>query len=93
MQENVLQNILNGDRVNYTVPQRLNVSAVDDKLNIFLRVNNVYHDKKLVVKCNDTILAEFKKRHLAPSEMEKIILNKNILEKIDGDITVSLKDC
>ena len=86
-------NILNGDRVNYTVPQRLNVSAVDDKLNIFLRVNNVYHDKKLIVKCNDTILAEFKKRHLAPSEMEKIILNKNILEKIDGDITVSLKDC
>lgn len=85
-------NIINGNRVNYTVPQKLNVNAVEDKLNIFLRVNNIYENKELVVKCKDTIVAKFKRPYLAPSEMQKLTIPKAILEKIDGDITVSLED-
>ena len=85
-------NIVNGININYTVPQRLNIDAVDDKLTIFMRVNNIYHDKSLVVRCNDEIIAKFKRQHLAPSEMEKIILPKAILSKINGDITISLEE-
>lgn len=85
-------NIINGDKVNYTVPQRLNVGAVDDKLTIFMRVNNIYHNKSLVVRCGEEKIASFKRNHLAPSEMEKILLNKAQLENITGDITISLED-
>lgn len=85
-------NIINGSNVNYTVPQRLNVEAVDDKLTIFMRVNNIYHNKALVVRCNDEVIAKFKRAHLAPSEMEKVVLGKVLLEKIKGDITISLED-
>lgn len=85
-------NIINGANVNYTVPQRLNIDAVDDKLIIFMRVNNIYHNKSLVVRCNGEEIAKFKRQHLAPSEMEKIILSKAILNKIDGDITISLEE-
>lgn len=84
--------IVNGKNVNYTVPQKLNIEAVEDKLTIFMRVNNIYHNKSLVVKCGEEKIASFKRNHLAPSEMEKILLNKTQLEKITGDITISLED-
>lgn len=85
-------NIINGQNVSYTVPQRLNVEAVEDKLTVFMRVNNIYHNKKLVVTCGDEVIASFKRQHLAPSEMEKILLNKAQLGKIAGDIKISLED-
>ncbi|AGX43798.1 hydrogen cyanide synthase subunit HcnB [Clostridium saccharobutylicum] len=85
-------NIINGQNINYTVPQRLNVNAVDDKLTIFMRVNNIYHNKALVVRSEDEVIAKFKRAHLAPSEMEKVVLSKVLLDKVKGDITISLED-
>lgn len=85
-------NIINGKNINYTVPQKLNIENIEDKLNIFLRVNNIYKNKVLVITLGEIEIARFKKEHLAPSEMEKLILTKKQLEKINGDIKISLKD-
>lgn len=85
-------NIINGANINYTVPQRLNIKAVEDKQTIFMRVNNIYHNKALVVRCNDKVIARFKREHLAPSEMEKVILPKAIVNRIEGNLIVSLED-
>ena len=85
-------NILNGPNINYTVPQRLNIHAVEDKLTVFMRVNNIYYNKRLVVKSGDEVIASFRRQHLAPAEMEKIILNKGHLRKIRKDITIYLED-
>lgn len=84
-------NIVNGQNVNYTVPQRFNVDAIDGGMTVFMRVNNIYHDKALVVREGDREIASFKRKHLAPSEMEKIILPKKLLEGVKGDITISLE--
>ncbi|MPL98168.1 Ferredoxin--NADP reductase [bioreactor metagenome] len=84
--------ILNGKNINYTVPQKVSVEAVEDKLTIFMRVNNIYKDKVITVKNKDKVIASFKRKHLAPSEMEKIILNKKLLEGIEGNIVISLED-
>ena len=86
-------NIINGNSINYTVPQRLNISAIEDKLTIFMRVNNIYKNKALVVRDGEKIIASFKRSHLAPAEMEKIILKDSELKNINGDITISLEDC
>ncbi|PJI09200.1 MULTISPECIES: NAD(P)/FAD-dependent oxidoreductase [Clostridium] len=85
-------NVVNGKNVNYTVPQKLNTDDVQDKLTIFMRVNNIYHNKVLVVRSGDTIIAKFKRANLAPSEMEKIVLSKVLLDKIKDDVTISLED-
>lgn len=85
-------NIMNGQNINYTVPQKVDIEAVDDKLTIFMRVNNIYHNKVLVVRCNDEVIAKFKREHLAPSEMEKVILPKVLLNKVKFDMTISLED-
>ena len=57
-----------------------------------MRVNNIYRDKALVVRSGDEVIAKFKRSHLAPSEMEKVILSRVLLEKANGDITVSLEE-
>lgn len=85
-------NIINGKNINYTVPQRFSLEGIEDKLIIFLRVNNVYKDKMLVVKSKDKIIASFKKKHLAPSEMEKVILPKKLLENVNEDLIISLEE-
>jgi NADPH-dependent 2,4-dienoyl-CoA reductase/sulfur reductase-like enzyme len=85
-------NIINGQNVNYTVPQRLSIEDVSDKLTVFMRVNNIYHDKALVVRSNNEVIGKFKRAHLAPSEMEKVVLSKVLLDKVKGDITISLED-
>ena len=85
-------NIINGKNINYTVPQKLSVEAIEDNVTVFMRVNNIYHDKVIRVKNGDKIIANFKRKHLAPSEMEKILLSKKILEEIQGDIIISLED-
>lgn len=83
--------IINGQNVNYTVPQRVNVDAIDGSMTVFMRVNNIYHDKDLVVREGDREIASFKRKHLAPSEMEKIILPKKLLEGVKSDLTISLE--
>lgn len=85
-------NIKNGKNINYTVPQKVSIEGIEDKLRIFMRVNNVYKDKIITVKNEDKVIAKFKRKHLAPSEMEQILLSKNLLENLSGDIVISLED-
>jgi NADPH-dependent 2,4-dienoyl-CoA reductase/sulfur reductase-like enzyme len=85
-------NIINGKNINYTVPQRLSPKSVETNLIVFMRVNNIYKNKVIKVKSGKKIIAIFKREHLAPSEMEKIILNKKQLENIIDDIVISLEE-
>ncbi|SCI98510.1 Thioredoxin reductase [uncultured Clostridium sp.] len=84
--------VINGKNINYTVPQKISVDSMKDNLTMFMRVNNIYHDKKIVVRSGENIVAEFKRKHLAPSEMEKIILKKSLLLNIQEDLVVSLEE-
>jgi len=73
-----------GYGVNYTVPQKVNLDNIEDKLEIFMRVGNVYRDVKLELRDGDKTLISLKKKHMAPGEMEKIIVPKVILDRVEG---------
>ncbi|MGL5355951.1 MAG: pyridine nucleotide-disulfide oxidoreductase, partial [Cetobacterium sp.] len=89
--ENV-SNVKNGEGIVYTVPQVINLDNLQNKLEIFMRVNNIYKNRKIVVKEGDNIIASFKRLHLAPGEMEKILLPEVLLKKISKDITIELQE-
>lgn len=79
-----------GSGLIYTVPQNFNVNTESKLLNISFRVNNVYKNKKISVKCQDKEIAKFKRSHLVPSEMEKIsvptdLIKSNLVISIEGD--------
>ena len=67
------------------------MNNIDKSLEVFMRVRNIYHDMKLEVKDGENVVMSIKKPHVAPGEMEKIMIPKVILEKIQGnEITVEL---
>ena len=79
----------NGDGVTYTVPQRIR-PAQTDKAEIFFRVNRVCKDSEIRVHSGDTLIAKFRRAHLAPGEMEHITLPKQLLNKVNGELTISI---
>lgn len=85
--------LTNGDGVAYTVPQRIRRSGVKKSAEVFFRVSRVCGRSTLCVRCGDGDIAEFKRDHLAPGEMEHIVLPKALLEKCgSGNLTISVKE-
>lgn len=86
-------NVTTSNGVTYTVPQKIRTERVDKFVKLFLRVNRVCSDTKIVVKSGEKQIAAFKREHLAPGEMEQITLPKKILDTVDTDcITVMLEE-
>ena len=84
--------IKNGDGVNGIVPQKVRPSNVDKKVEVMFRARNVFTDVAIKVKSNGEELASFKREHMAPGEMEKIVIPKAFLDKVEnGEITVSVE--
>ena len=83
--------IENGEAVNYTVPQHVRPDHVSKFVEIFFRTNNVYRDREIRITSGGEVLASFRREHMAPGEMEKIVFPKALFSKIqDHTITVSV---
>lgn len=84
--------LINGDDVSYTVPQKVRINNVDDSLNIFFRVRRVMKDKYLYAISGDNVLVKVKRLHLAPGEMESIKIPKAKLLGLKDPIIVKVGD-
>jgi NADPH-dependent 2,4-dienoyl-CoA reductase/sulfur reductase-like enzyme/CxxC motif-containing protein len=82
--------VKNGDGVGYTVPQKIRMDNVDKSVEIFFRTKAIYKEAQIEVKSADGLIANFKREHMAPGEMEKIMLPKVLLEKAKGEISLSI---
>lgn len=80
-----------GEGIIYVVPQSVNVDS-DEDVNLFMRVRQIYKNKKLVVKSDDKVILEKKRLHMIPSEMENIKISKDLFKDIKGNITVSVEE-
>lgn len=76
--------IINEKGITYTVPQKFRGENIDKALEIFMRVNNIYKNVKLEVKDEEKVLMSLNKQHLAPGEMEKVMVPKKILDTMVG---------
>ncbi|MCS5422645.1 MULTISPECIES: NAD(P)/FAD-dependent oxidoreductase [Psychrilyobacter] len=78
--------------ISYTVPQKFRKENIDKGLEVFMRVREVFKDVKLEVRCGDEVLMSLKKPHMAPGEMEKIMIPKVFMDKINTNkIEVTIK--
>ena len=84
--------VRNGNRVNYVVPQRVDLGSAPDEIPFFLRVSNVFRDTRLVVSDGSgRVLKEIKRLRVAPAEMERVVLPREKFEGVD-ELVVSLED-
>lgn len=70
--------------VRYTVPQKVNILTMKDRLKVRFRVGDVYKDKYISVYAGEERIIHKKKKILAPGEMEEVLLEKAKLKDIDG---------
>ncbi|MBR0577111.1 FAD-dependent oxidoreductase [Proteiniclasticum sp. BAD-10] len=85
--------IVNGSRVNYTVPQQVRLENILDGQEIMFRVSNVFKDINITVRNNEgELIKKLRRPIVAPGEMEKIKLKKEELEKANGKLTIALEE-
>lgn len=82
-----------GAHVTYTVPQKVRPACVESTAEISFRVDAVMQNRRICVR-TDTgrLLCSFPREHLAPGEMEHIILPKKLLDQAAGPLTVSVEE-
>lgn len=74
----------NGNGISYTVPQKVRIVNIKKVLEVFMRVNRIFKEVTLKVRAGEEILMSLKKNHMAPGEMERIMLPKAKLELAKG---------
>ena len=84
--------VTNGNGVSYTVPQRINKAALEANTRVFFRVNRIFHQSKIAVICGENEIASYKRAHMAPGEMESILIPKNLLDSVTGEIIIACRE-
>ncbi|MDD6796445.1 MAG: FAD-dependent oxidoreductase [Clostridiaceae bacterium] len=92
LQDGVEFEIINGEGIGYTVPQKFSKRRISEDLNIFFRVTNNYKNKKINVYSEGKLVCSIKRQFLVPAEMERITLNEKVLSKVEGNIMVKLEE-
>lgn len=64
--------IKNGFGITYTVPQKFRIENIENNLEIFMRVNNIYKNMRLQIKDGDNILVNIKKLILLLERWKKL---------------------
>jgi len=78
--------------VSYVVPQRVSPANLKEPLELLFRVKKTYKDVTLIVKKDNQIFKQIKKRHMAPAEMEKLILVPEDLYDIRETLSFEIRE-
>ncbi len=77
--------------VRYVVPQEIRPENLTGKTEFMMRVDGVYQNVKLVAKIGEEVIRSVKRRHVAPGEMENLMLDLgNIDPKNVNNLTIEL---
>lgn len=89
----VVTEIKNGDRVNYTVPQKIRLENILESQEIMFRVSNVFKNVNITVRNNEgELIKKLRRPVVAPGEMEKIKLKRADIDKANGLLTIALEE-
>lgn len=85
--------LVNGNGIVYTVPQKVRIENIEKTLEIFMRVNKIFKDVILEVKSGEEVLISKKKSHMAPGEMERILVPLKKLENLEEkEIKIEIRE-
>lgn len=80
-----------GKNVSYVLPQRIDRNC-GDSVKIFFRVRNVFKDCTIKVACGQKEIVVKKKRIALPGEMETVVLSRECVRALDGDVSVWVEE-
>ena len=74
----------------YTVPQRIRPEKLQKTAEVFFRVGGIYENADIVVTDGEKELLRRKREHLAPGEMERLVIPAALLKDAAGPLAVAL---
>ena len=84
--------IKQGFGIGYVVPQVLNIDDASEKVSLKFRVAKPFKDIVINIKEGERLLKKIIKPAIVPSEMEIVYLPKEVFQKEDHLITVSVEE-
>lgn len=81
-----------GQGISYVVPQNIRPAQAENNVQLFFRVRTPMNKVSIAVRSGETLLARFRRDHVAPGEMEKLPLPKKLLENAQTSVTVTVEE-
>jgi hypothetical protein len=82
--------VLAGEGVRYVVPQHFHATNDANTLELMLRVEAEYRNVDLRVCLGSEEIRRIRKRHMAPAEMERIVLDRNLLMSTTQNLRIEV---
>lgn len=80
-----------GEGISYIVPQKISAENLEEPIEFFMRVRDIYQDTSIMVKLDGEEIREVKKKYMIPSEMQRLVLDPKLLKDKDGlELTVEI---
>ncbi len=79
-----------GFGVGYVVPHQLRLENLKGDTTLYLRVRQIFERKEVQIKSGERVIKSFKKRFMAPGEMEQLKIKTELLQDVDGPLTVEV---
>lgn len=92
LEEGVFLEVENGEGVSYVVPQKVRFSHIDEKIELYFRVQKPGRSNRILVTSNEKQLALLNRGHMTPGEMEIIRLSRETLKQAVGSLTLSVEE-
>jgi NADPH-dependent 2,4-dienoyl-CoA reductase/sulfur reductase-like enzyme len=81
-----------GNGLGYILPQRIDVSNIDEVVDFKFRVRTPMENKKIVVRLNGEVIRSVVKPHLLPAEMETVSIKKEMFTSSEGTLVIDVED-
>lgn len=81
-----------GNGIGYVLPFTVHPDNVEGKQEFMFRVTKPYRSKSIGIYQDGKLYKGIKKQHLAPAEMEKIILTKEELDKVQSELKIEVME-
>lgn len=81
-----------GADVSYVVPQRVRTARVEKSVEFFFRVRRNLGAARIIVRQGDQVIARFQREHMAPGEMEHILLPRKLIAEGQDTLQISIEE-
>lgn len=81
-----------GYGINYVVPQVLYIDEVENTVSFKFRVSKPFKDINIYIKDGETTIKKIFKSAIIPSEMEIVLLNKDLFKKETHEISIYVEE-
>ena len=78
--------------IGYVIPQVIHYSNIEDGVDMKFRVSQIFKNADIIVKADGKVIKKVYKMNLIPSEMERIMISKDLIDDSAKEITIEVKE-